>query len=119
MTPVLARDAAPGQCRLADSHEIVHGVSDEHRRQVDYVEGAGQSAGFEVKREVALATRVRSDAVIFGSQVQMGVEVQRSGLTATAAKARATRPATPASSRCGSRTQVRTRDGLVMSPGSA
>jgi hypothetical protein len=76
---------------LRGSHEIVHGISDEHRRQVDYVQRAGECAGFEVKREVALATRVRSDAVIYGSHVQMGVEVQRSGLTVTAAKARTTK----------------------------
>lgn len=76
---------------LAGSHEIVHGVSDEHKRQVDYLQRAGETAGFEVKREVALATKVRSDAVIYGTQVQMGVEVQRSGLTATAAKARTTK----------------------------
>jgi len=75
---------------LAGSHEIVHGVSDEHKRQVDYVQRAGESVGFKVRREVALATKVRSDAVIYGSQVQMGVEVQRSGLTARAAKARTT-----------------------------
>jgi len=74
-----------------DNHEIVHGVSDQHRRQVDYLQRAGEGAGFEVKREVALATRVRSDAVIYGSKVQMGVEVQRSGLTAAAAKARTTK----------------------------
>lgn len=75
---------------LAGSHEIVHGVSDEHKRQVDYMQRAGESVGFQVKREVTLVTRVRSDAVIYGSQVQMGVEVQRSGLTARAAKARTT-----------------------------
>lgn len=28
---------------LAGSHEIVHGVSDEHRRQVDYLQRAGEA----------------------------------------------------------------------------
>jgi len=80
----------PG-AELAGSHEIVHVVSDEHRRQVDYLQRAGESEGFEVKTEVHLPTMVTPDAVIYGSQVQMGVEVQRSAITATLAKARTTK----------------------------
>ena len=76
---------------LADSHRIVHGMSDEHQSQVEYVQRAGESAGFEAKREVGLPTSVRSDAVIYGSKVRMGVEVQRSPLTIRAAKVRTTK----------------------------
>jgi hypothetical protein len=75
---------------LAGSHEIVHGISDEHRRQVDYLQRAGQAKGFEVGTEVHLETRVIPDAVVYGPQVAMGVEVQRSKLTAAKAKARTT-----------------------------
>lgn len=76
---------------LAGSHEIVHGVSDEHRRQVDYLQRAGEAEGFQVETEVHLETRVIPDAVVYGPEVAMGVEVQRSKLTATAAKARTTK----------------------------
>jgi len=75
---------------LAGTHEIAHGMSDEHKRQVEYLQIAGEAAGFEVSTEVSLPTRVRSDAVIYGSAVQMGVEVQRSPLTPTEAKRRTT-----------------------------
>jgi hypothetical protein len=75
---------------LGDSHEITHGVSDEHKRQVEYISRAGTAAGFEVKAEVSLPTRVRSDAIIYGP-TNTGVEVQRSALTVTAAKARTTK----------------------------
>lgn len=71
-------------------HRITHGVSDEHRRQVEYLQNAGEAAGFEVRTEVALPTRVRSDAVIYGPIANLGVEVQRSALTAAAAKRRTT-----------------------------
>jgi hypothetical protein len=80
----------PGS-ELAGSHEITHGPSDEHRRQVDYLQRAGQAEGFQVETEVHLATRVVPDAVVYGPQVTMGVEVQRSKITAAHAKARTTR----------------------------
>ena len=75
---------------LAGSHEISHGVSDEHKRQVEYVQRAGQAAGFEVRTEVSLPTKVRPDAIIYGPH-QIGVEVQRSQLSAQAAKTRTTK----------------------------
>jgi hypothetical protein len=75
---------------LNGSHEIVHGVSDEHKRQVEYIQRAGQDAGFEVATEVSHHTKVRSDAVIYGPTTT-GVEVQRSALSAQAAKARTTK----------------------------
>src|SRR5262245_50589859 len=64
---------------LHGTHEITHGVSDEHKRQVEYISRAGQAAGYEVKSEVSLPTKVRSDAVIYGP-VTTGVEVQRSAI---------------------------------------
>jgi hypothetical protein len=76
---------------LAGSHEIAHGVSDEHRRQVEYVQRAGEAAGFAVRTEVRLPTKVRPDAVVYGSLVSMGVEVQRSDLSVSVAKARTTK----------------------------
>jgi hypothetical protein len=75
---------------LAGSHEITHGISDEHRRQVDYLQRAGEAEGFTVETEVHLETRVIPDAVVYGPQLNMGVEVQRSKLTAAKAKARTT-----------------------------
>jgi hypothetical protein len=79
----------PGS-KLHGSHEITHGVSDEHKRQVEYIARAGGVAGFTVKTEVRLPTRVRSDAVIYGPTTT-GVEVQRSQLTPKAAKSRTTK----------------------------
>jgi hypothetical protein len=76
---------------LDGSHTIVHGVSDEHRRQVDYMQRAGEAEGFEVETEVHLPTLVIPDAVIYGPEAFMGVEVQRSKVTATLAKARTTK----------------------------
>lgn len=75
---------------LSGAHEIRHGISDEHKRQVEYIARAGAAAGFDVKAEVRLPTNVRSDAVIYGS-TPTGVEVQRSALSAAAAKARTTK----------------------------
>lgn len=79
----------PGS-KLDGSHEIVHGVSDEHKRQVDYISRAGEAAGYEVEAEVSLPTKVRSDAVIYGPTTT-GIEVQRSALAVAAAKARTTK----------------------------
>lgn len=79
----------PGS-ELAGTHEISHGVSDEHKRQVEYILRAGAAAGFDVKTEVRLPTKVRSDGVIYGP-TEMSAEVQRSALTAREAKARTTK----------------------------
>lgn len=75
---------------LGGSHQITIGVSDEHKRQVEYISRAGEAAGFDVATEVSLSTKVRSDAVIYGPTTT-GIEVQRSALTAQAAKARTTK----------------------------
>lgn len=79
----------PGS-KLDGSHQITHGVSDEHKRQVEYIARAGDAAGFDVGTEVSLPTKVRSDAVIYGPTTT-GIEVQRSALTARDAKARTTK----------------------------
>lgn len=73
-----------------DNHKITYGVSDEHKRQVEYIARAGDAAGFDVGTEVSLPTKVRSDAVIYGPTTT-GIEVQRSSLTARDAKARTTK----------------------------
>lgn len=75
---------------LAGSHQITHGVSDEHKRQVDYITRAGALAGFEFDTEVRLQTAVIPDAVIYGP-TNLGIEVQRSALTPVAAKSRTTK----------------------------
>lgn len=79
----------PGS-KLDGSHQITHGVSNEHKRQVEYIARAGDAAGFDVGTEVSLPTKVRSDAVIYGPTTT-GIEVQRSSLTARDAKARTTK----------------------------
>lgn len=79
----------PGSA-LSGTHEISHGVSDEHKRQVEYILRAGAEAGFDTKTEVRLPTKVRSDGVIFGP-VNMGVEAQRSAITTREAKSRTTK----------------------------
>lgn len=84
----------PGS-KLAGTHEIRHGPSDEHKRQVEYIQVAGVAAGLKVETEVPLrsAGRIvaRADAVIYGPRVQMSVEVQRSALSRTVAKGRTTK----------------------------
>ena len=60
-------------------------MSNEHRRQVEYVALAADRAGLDVDTEVSLATHVRPDLVIAKTTA---VEVQRSALTAGRAKAR-------------------------------
>ena len=77
---------------LSGSHEIVHGVSNEHKRQVEYMQVAGVAAGFKVETEVPVRISgrlvARADAVIYGPQVQMSVEVQRSALSVRGAALR-------------------------------
>lgn len=71
------------------------GMSDEHKRQTEYVVRAAERAGLRTATEVRLAHgSIRADAVIYGTS-SVAVEVQRSGLTATSAVAR-TRKATEA-----------------------
>lgn len=55
-------------------------MSDEHKRQVEYVVRAADAAGYAVETEVSLGTGVRSDVVVRGSY-DVAVEVQRSSLT--------------------------------------
>lgn len=77
---------------LAGSHEIVHGVSPEHQQQVEYLQHAGEAAGFRVEVEKFLVlAKVKPDAIVYGPQANMGVEVQRSHLTAPVAKSRTTK----------------------------
>jgi hypothetical protein len=73
-----------------EAHTIVH-VSDQHRRQVEYLQHAGEAAGFRVEVEKYLPTRVKPDAIVYGPQANMGVEVQRSRLAVPAGKTRTTK----------------------------
>lgn len=74
---------------LSKTHEIHHGMSTEHRRQVEYLQLAGEAAGYRVQTEVVLPN-CRPDAVVYGGQVNMGIEAQHSYLSAPKAKARTT-----------------------------
>ncbi len=55
-------------------------MSDEHKRQVEYVVRAGDRAGHSVETEVSLGTGVRPDVVVRGTHA-VAVEVQRSALS--------------------------------------
>lgn len=55
-------------------------MSDEHKRQVEYVVRAASAAGHPVETEVSLGTGARPDVVIYG-QNRVAIEVQRSHLT--------------------------------------
>jgi hypothetical protein len=76
------------------AHEIVHaGITPQHERQREYIQRAGEDAGHRSAAGPRLASGNRvviPDAVIYGPQVDMGVEVQRSHLTAARAKSRTT-----------------------------
>jgi hypothetical protein len=74
---------------LAGTHEIAHGVSPEHRRQVEYEVRAAERVGWSAATEVRIPG-ARPDAVIYGPEIHMGVEAQRSTLGAPKAKARTT-----------------------------
>jgi hypothetical protein len=65
-------------------HRPFAGMSDEHKRQTDYLVRAAEDAGFSTEREVALPG-VRPDAVVTGPLASVAIEVQRSALTAAAA----------------------------------
>lgn len=62
-------------------------MSDEHKRQVEYVVRAASTAGHPVETEVSLGTGVRPDIVIHG-EYDVAIEVQRSHLTKRAALTR-------------------------------
>lgn len=57
-----------------------HGMSDEHKRQTEYITRAAEDSGYRTELEYSLPTGVRLDAAIFGPSVT-GVEVQRSAAT--------------------------------------
>lgn len=55
-------------------------MSDEHKRQVEYVVRAADRAGHTVDTEVSLGTGSRPDVVVYGND-HIAIEVQRSHLT--------------------------------------
>lgn len=65
-------------------------MSDEHKRQVEYVVRAADTAGLSVDTEVSLGTGVRPDVVVRGECV-VAIEVQRSALSKHAAVTRTAR----------------------------
>lgn len=75
---------------LAGSHTIVHGMTDAHRYQTDYIQRAAEDAGYATEKEYWLSSRVRLDAAIFTDRSITGVEVQRSLLTTRSVLSRTT-----------------------------
>jgi hypothetical protein len=65
-------------------------MSDEHKRQTEYITRAADDAGYPTQLEYSLPTGVRLDAAIFGPSVT-GVEVQRTAATRRAVVARTTK----------------------------
>jgi hypothetical protein len=65
-------------------HRVATGMSDEHKRQTEYLVRAASDAGMSASTEVRLPTGVRPDAVIYGPS-SVAVEVQRSPLTSQSA----------------------------------
>lgn len=77
-------DTAHDGCRLA------FGMTDEHRRQQEYWAEAGSRAGWSADTEVSTGNGTRLDVAISGL-VRVGIEVQHSGITPRAVKARTTK----------------------------
>lgn len=63
------------------------GMSDEHKRQTEYIVRAAEDAGHRAKAEVKLRSS-RPDAVLYGSELAIGVEVQRAQISRSAARTR-------------------------------
>jgi hypothetical protein len=63
------------------------GISDEHKRQTEYVIRAAEHAGYTATAEVMLESRVKPDAVIYGNE-SVAIEVQRSYIKRAAAVGR-------------------------------
>ena len=75
----------------ADNHRhesFASRMSDEHRRQVEYLSRAAQSGGLEATPELSTGAGTRLDIAIHGG-TPIGFEVQRSNLTVQSAKTRA------------------------------
>jgi hypothetical protein len=69
------------------AHHEVARMSDEHKRQTEYLIRGATDAGFPAKAEVTLPSGTRPDAVIYGRHT-VAIEVQRSPLTAQSAVTR-------------------------------
>lgn len=68
-----------------------YGVSDEHKRQADYICRAAEAAGYRTQKEYSLPTKIRLDAAIFNGAAITGVEVQRSAISIPAILGRTTK----------------------------
>jgi hypothetical protein len=74
-----------GSCK---DHRLPSPMSDEHKRQTEYWARAAEDAGWSVDLEHDLGTGTRPDALISGGTAPVGVEVQRSSMTAPGAVSR-------------------------------
>ncbi|SNQ46069.1 hypothetical protein FRACA_1240004 [Frankia canadensis] len=72
------------------THRAGTGVSDEHKRQQDYLQRSAEDAGYEAVQEGRLRSS-RPDVLITGGLVPVGAEVQRSRLTKETAARRDSR----------------------------
>jgi hypothetical protein len=79
----------PGSSTDGHVHPIST-MSDEHRRQTEYAERAARHHGLDTSREKSTGNGTRLDLAISGT-VNVGVEIQRSALSRTAAKSRTMR----------------------------
>ncbi len=70
--------------------ELRFGMTDEHKRQQEYWAEAGQRAGYPTDLEVPTGNGTRLDVLIDGP-CRTGIEVQHSGITTRAVKARTTK----------------------------
>jgi hypothetical protein len=69
-------------------HIIASKMSDEHRRQCEYVHRSATSQGLKAEYEKSTGNNTRLDVAVFGNQ-NTGLEIQRSGLSRAKAKRRA------------------------------
>jgi hypothetical protein len=67
------------------------GMSDEHKRQAEYHVRAARAQGLEAETEVTTTGRTRVDVVIRDGTTGVGIEVQRSHVTAAEATGRTSR----------------------------
>jgi len=70
-------------------HPVLSRISDEHLRISEYGMRAGVAAGHRAELEVSTGKGTRLDVGIIGSHCNVGLEIQRSHLTAPAATRRA------------------------------
>jgi len=75
----------------AHYHGAISSMSEEHRREADYIVRAGFTFGYDAQLEVSTGNGTRLDVAIYSESCNIGMEVQRSALSLPKAKSRATK----------------------------